>query len=54
MFSKTLSLVGIINAQSADHTWYILYQPLGFLAYFIAALAELIARLFDLPEAESD
>jgi NADH-quinone oxidoreductase subunit H len=54
MFSKTLSLVGIINAQTADHTWYILYQPLGFLVYFIAALAETNRAPFDLPEAESE
>jgi len=45
---------GIINAQSADHTWYILYQPLGFLVYFIAALAETNRAPFDLPEAESE
>ena len=54
MFSKTLSLVGIINAQNFDHIWYVFYQPLGFIVYFVSALAETNRAPFDLPEAESE
>jgi NADH-quinone oxidoreductase subunit H len=54
MFAKTLSLVGIINAQNFDHMWYVFYQPLGFIVYFVSALAETNRAPFDLPEAESE
>src|SRR5215212_4156578 len=30
MFSRTLSLSGVVGAQGADSIWYLLYQPLGF------------------------
>src|SRR6202171_4060834 len=39
MWSGTLSMVGIVNAQS-QHVWFILAQPLGFVIYLIAAVAE--------------
>jgi len=54
MWSKTLSMVGIVNAQNGDHIWYVFYQPLGFLIYFVCALAETNRAPFDLPEAESE
>ncbi|MDP2989780.1 MAG: NADH-quinone oxidoreductase subunit NuoH, partial [Kiritimatiellota bacterium] len=48
----SLSLVKIVDAQSAIP--FIIYQPLGFLIYFIAATAEVNRTPFDIPEAESE
>jgi NADH-quinone oxidoreductase subunit H len=54
MFARTLSMSGIIEAQHADHIWYVFFQPLGFLVYLISALGETNRAPFDLPEAESE
>jgi len=54
MFSKTLSMYSIVEAQAKDQMWYVFYQPLGFIIYFISALAETNRAPFDLPEAESE
>ena len=54
MFARTLSLNGIIEAQQADHVWYVLFQPVGFLVYMVSALGETNRAPFDLPEAESE
>jgi NADH-quinone oxidoreductase subunit H len=43
----------IVNHQIA-HGWNVLYQPLGFLIFFICALAECNRTPFDLPEAENE
>src|SRR5712664_4439507 len=53
MWSGTLSMVGIIHAQS-QQVWFILAQPLGFVIYLIAAVAEVNRAPFDLPEAEQE
>ena len=54
----TLSMIGIVEAQSAQHTWFIFkFFPLGFLAFVvfaIAMVAETNRAPFDLPEAESE
>jgi NADH-quinone oxidoreductase subunit H len=48
----SLSMVQIVNAQAK--VWYILLQPLGFIVFFIAAIAEMARIPFDLPESESE
>ncbi|HEY0376805.1 MAG TPA: NADH-quinone oxidoreductase subunit NuoH [Pyrinomonadaceae bacterium] len=54
MFSRTLSLSGVVEAQGSDSIWYVLYQPLGFLTFLVAGIAENNRAPFDLPEAESE
>ena len=53
MMAQSLSLVDIVHAQQ-DSAWYILFQPLGFLIFLTAAVAETNRAPFDLPEAESE
>ncbi len=53
MLTGTLSLTQIIAYQAANG-WNILYQPLGFVLYFIAAMAEVYRLPFDQPEAETE
>lgn len=50
--SGTLSLRTIVEEQT--HVWNIFYQPLGFLIFFICALAECNRTPFDLPESEAE
>lgn len=52
MLTGSLSLVSIVEGQS--RLPFILLQPLGFLIYFISAVAEVNRAPFDLPEAESE
>ena len=54
MFARTLSLSGIVQAQASDSMWFILYQPMGFVIFFISGIAENNRAPFDLPEAESE
>lgn len=49
-----LSLSAIVKQQQAQTFWNIVYQPLGFLIFFICALAECNRTPFDLPEAENE
>jgi NADH-quinone oxidoreductase subunit H len=51
--SGTLSLGGIVEQQSRS-VWYILLQPVGFVLFLIAGVAETNRAPFDLPEAESE
>jgi len=54
----TLSMIGIVEAQKAQHVWFIFkFFPLGLIAFFIfavAMVAETNRTPFDLPEAESE
>ncbi|MGR3319715.1 MAG: NADH-quinone oxidoreductase subunit NuoH [Candidatus Anammoxibacter sp.] len=52
MISETLSMTGIVEAQSK--VWFIVLQPVGFIIYAIAAVAETNRTPFDLPEAETE
>jgi NADH-quinone oxidoreductase subunit H len=54
MLAGTLSLQGIVMAQKEQGMWFIFYQPVAFVIYFIAALAETNRAPFDMPEAESE
>ena len=52
MQAGTLSLVGIVEAQ--HRYWYVLTQPVAFVIFVVAALAELTRTPFDMPIAESE
>jgi NADH-quinone oxidoreductase subunit H len=52
MMTNSFSLKTIAEAQSG--LWFIFYQPVAFLIYFIAGVAETNRTPFDLPEAESE
>jgi len=54
MWAGTLSMVGIIHQQLAQGYWFVVVQPLGFVIYIIAAIAEVNRAPFDLPEAEQE
>jgi NADH-quinone oxidoreductase subunit H len=54
IFTRTLSMVGIIREQAETGVWNILYQPLGFFIFFVCGLAETNRTPFDLPEGESE
>jgi NADH-quinone oxidoreductase subunit H len=54
MFARTLSLSGVVTAQASDSIWFVLYQPIGFVIFLIAGIAENNRAPFDLPEAESE
>jgi NADH-quinone oxidoreductase subunit H len=54
----TLSMIGIVEAQQAQHEWFVFkFFPLGLIGFFIfavAMVAETNRAPFDLPEAESE
>ncbi|MFN3300409.1 MAG: NADH-quinone oxidoreductase subunit NuoH, partial [Sediminibacterium sp.] len=55
MISGSLSLKTIVDQQMAPGAWWnIVYQPLGFILFFICAMAECNRTPFDLPEAENE
>jgi NAD(P)H-quinone oxidoreductase subunit 1 len=56
MMSNSLSTIDIVN-QQADYgilSWNVWRQPIGFIIFWIAALAECERLPFDLPEAEEE
>ncbi|KUO52382.1 MAG: NADH:ubiquinone oxidoreductase subunit H [Desulfitibacter sp. BRH_c19] len=52
MITGSLRMSEIVVAQ--QNAWFIVLQPLAFLIFFIAALAELNRAPFDLPEGEQE
>jgi NADH-quinone oxidoreductase subunit H len=55
LMTGSLRLSVIVTQQSEGlFNWNIMYQPLGFLIFFICALAECNRTPFDLPEAENE
>lgn len=52
LLTGSLNLNDIVEAQK--DVWYIFLQPIGFLVFLIASVAELNRTPFDLPEAESE
>jgi NADH-quinone oxidoreductase subunit H len=52
----SLSMADIVNAQGGfwGLSWLIFVQPVAFVVYFIAGIAEVNRSPFDLPEAESE
>ncbi len=53
MLTGSLQMSVIVKNQ-LEHGWHIIYQPLGFLIFFVCALAECNRTPFDLPEAENE
>ena len=56
LIASTLDLFTIVEQQSGWYgmQWNIFYQPVGFILYLIAAIAETNRVPFDLPEAETE
>ena len=52
MLAGSMSLVDIVEAQSK--VWFVVWQPLAFIIFMIAALAEVNRAPFDMPEAEQE
>ncbi len=52
LMTNSLSLRDIVESQKG--LWYIVSQPIAFLVFFIAGVAETNRTPFDLPEAESE
>jgi len=55
MLTGSLRLSVIVSQQGEGmFNWNVMYQPLGFIIFFICALAECNRTPFDLPEAENE
>ncbi len=52
LMTNTFSMHGIVLAQRP--VWFVVIQPVAFIIYFIAGMAETHRAPFDLPEAESE
>ncbi len=50
--ANSFSLRDVVEAQKG--LWFVVYQPIAFLIFFIASVAETNRTPFDLPEAESE
>jgi NADH-quinone oxidoreductase subunit H len=52
LLTGSMSMVDIVNGQR--EWWFVCIQPVGFLLFFIATLAEVNRAPFDMPEAEQE
>jgi NADH-quinone oxidoreductase subunit H len=52
MMANSFSLKDIVEAQKG--LWFVFYQPIAFLIFFVSSVAETNRTPFDLPEAESE
>lgn len=52
LLAASLSLNAVVDAQ--EDIWFVLVQPMAFMVFIIAGVAELNRTPFDLPEAESE
>lgn len=52
MIAGSMSLLDIVEAQNP--VWFIIYQPVGAIIFFLAAVAEINRAPFDMPEAEQE
>ena len=53
LLANSMSLTDIVNAQQGFR-WYIWLQPLGFIIFLLAGIAEVNRDPFDMPEAEQE
>ena len=52
LLAGSMSMTDIVNAQQG--LWFVVFQPLGAIIYFISAIAEINRSPFDMPEAEQE
>ena len=52
LLTGSLNLNDIVAAQ--ENVWFIVFQPIAFIVFFIASIAELNRTPFDLPESENE
>ncbi|MEE8356289.1 MAG: NADH-quinone oxidoreductase subunit NuoH [Anaerolineales bacterium] len=53
LIANSMSLIQIVEKQQ-ETAWFIVLQPLGFVIFFLAVLAEINRAPFDMPEAEQE
>jgi NADH-quinone oxidoreductase subunit H len=53
MLAGSMSILDIVQKQG-EIGWFVIYQPLGFIIFLIATLAEVNRAPFDMPEAEQE
>jgi len=53
LLSNSMSMISIVEKQQ-ETAWFIILQPLGFVIFFLAVLAEINRAPFDMPEAEQE
>jgi NADH-quinone oxidoreductase subunit H len=54
LFTGSLNVKSIVEAQSKEGIWFVLLAPVAFFTYLVASIAETNRAPFDLPEAESE
>lgn len=52
LLAGSMSMLDIVEAQNP--VWFVVYQPVAAIVYFIAAVAEVNRAPFDMPEAEQE